>query len=423
MVQYDKYVLNQLLDTYESSLLSIGENKRTIHIEFSFVKKTIPAYFDESSQEYEKIHIQMCELEEKQLIQILWKGKKKGHIISKVRLDTEMLEQAYAYVHRTPKNDMADLNLQMLEDYIGPDTTIVCRTFAKYLSERLKEHKSVKEFIGLEETDQTRRLLDTIQAIEKNREQSYIREFSIIHFQDSKTFEKMVGRVAHVFKRFKENCEEMEPDEILAEYSIYHTPNYVYLKGEAQIFLGEEKIELSALRQGIGISGEDIGKVRFADMEKVKRVITIENLTTYFRWDEEDSLMIYLGGYHNSVRRALLQEIYACHPEAVYLHFGDIDAGGFDIYRNLKEKTGIPFEMYHMDMETLQYYEKYGKRLTEHDRKRLQGMKDSEEFGKVICYMLEHDVKLEQECMGNHINTTGIIASFSGNCVVRQADK
>ena len=137
-------------------------------------------------------------------------------------------------------------------------------------------------------------------------------------------------------------------------------------------------------------------------------MITIENLTTYFRWDEEDSLMIYLGGYHNSVRRALLQEIYACHPEAVYLHFGDIDAGGFDIYRNLKEKTGIPFEMYQMDLDTLQYYEKYGKRLTEHDRKRLQGMKDREEFREVICYMLEHDLKLEQECMGKRsINDEG----------------
>lgn len=401
MVQYDKYVLNQLLDTYESSLLSIGENKRTIHIEFPFVKKAIPAYFDESSQEYEKIHILMRELEEKQLIRILWKGKKEGHIISKVRLNTEMLEQAYAYVHRTPKNDMTALNLQMLEDYLGPDITVVCRTFAKYLSERLKEHKSVKEFISLEETDQTKRLLDTIQAIEKNKTQLYIREFSILHFQDSKIFEKMAGRAAHVFKRFKENCEEMEFDEILAEYNIYHTPNYVYLKGEVKIFLGKEKMELSALKQGIGISGEDIGRVRFADMEKVKKVITIENLTTYFRWDEKDSLLIYLGGYHNSVRRALLQEIYACHPEAVYLHFGDIDAGGFEIYRNLKEKTGIPFKTYQMDLETLQCYEKYGKRLTEHDRKRLQGMKDSEELKEVICYMLEHDVKLEQECMGS----------------------
>lgn len=54
MVPYDKYIVNKLLDTYESSLLSIGENIRTIHVEFRFTKAAIPAYFDESSQEYKR---------------------------------------------------------------------------------------------------------------------------------------------------------------------------------------------------------------------------------------------------------------------------------------------------------------------------------------------------------------------------------
>ena len=34
MVQYDRMVLNHLLDTYENSLLSIGENRRKIQIEY-----------------------------------------------------------------------------------------------------------------------------------------------------------------------------------------------------------------------------------------------------------------------------------------------------------------------------------------------------------------------------------------------------
>ena len=55
MVQYDRMVLNHLLDTYENSLLSIGENRRKIQIEFRFTRTSIPAYYDESSSEYEKI--------------------------------------------------------------------------------------------------------------------------------------------------------------------------------------------------------------------------------------------------------------------------------------------------------------------------------------------------------------------------------
>ena len=45
MAQYDKMVIHKLLDTYESSLLSIGENTRTVHIEFRFTKKNFPQYF------------------------------------------------------------------------------------------------------------------------------------------------------------------------------------------------------------------------------------------------------------------------------------------------------------------------------------------------------------------------------------------
>lgn len=400
MVQYDRYVLNTLLDTYESSLLSTGENRRNIHIEFRFTKKSLPAYFDESSSEYERIHFFMEELEEKRLIGICWKGKKEGHIIAKVQLNAEKLDEAYAYVRRVPKNDMAKQHLRLLEAYISQNPPPVCRAFAKYLQERLFAHKSVKEFIRLEDPASTRQLLDTIRAIEENQTQLYIREFSIRCFQDSKVFEKMEGRIAHVFRKFKEGCEGAAYDEILAEYGIYHTPNYVYLKGNVPLVMRGERIDLSVFRQGLGISGEDMEGIRFCSTANVKQVITIENLTTYFRWQEEDSLLVYLGGYHNGVRRTLLKEIYASYPDAVYYHFGDIDAGGFEIYRDLREKTGIPFRMYHMDLSTLQAHAAYTKHLTENDRKRLLGMREWEELRGIIDYMLEQDTKLEQECIG-----------------------
>lgn len=409
MVQYDRVILNRLLDTYESSLLSTGENRRNIHIEFRFTKKALPAYFDESSSEYERIHFFMESLEEKQLLRICWQGKRKGHIIAKVQLHMEKLEEAYAYVHRVPKNDMTAGHRQLLEECLAEGPTPVCRAFAAYLLERLAAHKSAKEFIRLEDMESTRRLLCTIQAIESNKEQLYVREFSIRHFQDSKAFENMAGKVAHVFRRFKAGCGE-GLQEILAEYGIYHTPNYVYLKGYVSLKVGEESIDLSVLKQGLGVSGEDIGRIRFENTAGVKQVITIENLTTYFRWQARDSLLLYLGGYHNSIRRALLMELYAACPRASYYHFGDIDAGGFEIYRDLREKTGIPFRMYRMDLKTLRAYENYGRPLTENDRKRLQEMRGREELGEVIAYMLEHDVKLEQECIFQTTNElTGMV--------------
>ena len=128
--------------------------------------------------------------------------------------------------------------------------------------------------------------------------------------------------------------------------------------------------------------------------------ITIENLTTFFRWQEPESLIIYLGGYHNGIRRTLLKKIYQELPRISYYHFGDIDAGGFSILKDLRNKTGISFKMYRMDIETLKYYEKYGKELTESDRIRLKEMEKDEELQEVVSYMLLHNVKLEQECVG-----------------------
>ena len=70
-----------------------------------------------------------------------------------------------------------------------------------------------------------------------------------------------------------------------------------------------------------------------------------------------------------------------------------------EIYRDLRDRTGFQFVMYHMDLETLKAYERYGKELTNNDRSRLENMKEKEELADVITYMLQHNVKLEQECI------------------------
>lgn len=399
MAWYDKVVINRLLDIYESSLLSTGDNVRNINIEMRFQKKNFPAYFDESSLEYEKIHILMKVLEEKNLIRIIWKGNKVGHIIEKVQLNIENLQQAYTYVKRAPKSDLEQFHVKELAEYINGVETPVCKKFVDYLLTRIKQHKSVKEFIQLDNYEETLRLLETIQFIENNSTQLYVREFSIMALRDSKAFKKMESKVASVFKRFKPGCEHIELSDILAEYNIYHTPNYVYLKGDVVISIGDEKIDLSVMKQGIGISGEDIGRIKFVSTDKIKKVITIENLTTFFRWNEKNSLIVYLGGYHNTIRRILLLEIYSNIPDIAYYHFGDIDVGGFKIYRDLCIKTGISFSMYYMDLETLKAYERFGKKLTPKDRKRLENMKEQEGLREVIEYMLKHDLKLEQECV------------------------
>lgn len=404
MAGYDIQILKGLLDSYERSLLSQGKNKVTVHISFPFTRKNLPEYFNESSLAYEKIHGSVRVLEEQELVTAVWKNGKEGHIIEKVLLNDKNVAEAYAYLNRKPRREYVRENLELLEEAKERYQTPILQGFLAYLQERLIEGKSVKEFIDIEKPDKTRKILKAVGELENNREDCYIREFSIRHFGNSKTLKSMLGVVRKILQRFGEGFEDMDDCGILAEYSVYHTPDYVYIKGMGELIFGEDLstvVNLTWLKQGIGLSGEDIGRVRILENSKIKKILTIENLTTFFRWQEKDSLMIYLGGYHNSVRRKLLELLYQDFPKAEYLHFGDIDVGGFEIYRDLCRKTGIPFKTYHMGIEELEKYEAYTQELTGNDRKRLAALiQKAESEGKdirVLLYMKEKGRKLEQE--------------------------
>ena len=84
MKRYDEKVLGYLLDRYELSLLYSGKNKinRTVFMPVS--QKTLPEYFDESALQYEVIHQQLEKLEADGYVRLVWKNKKKGHILENV---------------------------------------------------------------------------------------------------------------------------------------------------------------------------------------------------------------------------------------------------------------------------------------------------------------------------------------------------
>ncbi len=399
MVQYDKYILNALIDSYENSVLFTETNKVKLDIKFVFNKKNIPVYFDESSSEYERIHVIVENLQHKGFVNVFWKQQ---GFLSKVTLQLEMLEAIYAYLHRKPKKmQIMDAKTVLLE-YRNSYTTTVITRFLEYLSVRIDNNQSVKEYMDITDLQQFQLVVKAITAIEENDTPRYVREFSIATFQDSKIFEKIKGKVIRVFRDFADTFADKEEEEILAEYNIYHTPNYVYLKGNVMLSIEDQTIPLHAMTQGIGISGEDIEKCSLVECSSITSVMTIENLTSFFRCNRKRCLMIYLGGYHNSIRRRLLNQIYQSLPDVEYYHFGDIDAGGFDIYRDLKEKTGIPFKMYKMDLDTLKEYERFAKPLTKNDRERLEKLVskvDKESVTELVEYMLKHNIKLEQECI------------------------
>lgn len=101
-MRYEERILQTLLDSYERSRLSRGENEVAVHIAFPITPKTMPIYFDENSLAYEEIHGTAGHLEEMGYTCSVWKGGKKNHILQKIVLCDEKVDEIYRHLGRVP---------------------------------------------------------------------------------------------------------------------------------------------------------------------------------------------------------------------------------------------------------------------------------------------------------------------------------
>ena len=426
MKRYDERMLRLLLDRYERSLLSEGKNSRTIHIAQKITKGDFPEYYDAASIEYEEIHRQLFELERKGIVALAWKGKKEGHILERCVLREERIADAYQMLHRTPKDEKRRRVLEILRQYEDK-----LPTFTASVTERLEEGRSVRQYLDEENPDALERVLRLAAAILANREEQYLRSFSIRVFHDSKAAEKELNLACSILTRFERRDlpANLETDEILEEFNIYRNPTFVFLKGDfgdrncsnrisdageavgRQGKTGREKGFPWGLREGIGIFQGDLPAV----LEELEMgtanpdvILTIENLTSYHQWDVSkrilgnQELVIYLAGYANHIKREFLMALQEQFPRAEFYHFGDIDCGGFRIWKNLCVSTGIPIQPFAMNLETWQEYKGSGRALTEGDRNTLIRMMEDPfyaEQGPLFGEMLKEGIKIEQECV------------------------
>ena len=391
MKKYETVVLNVLLDQYERSKSFTGKNVQNQ----SFSKKItdlFPDYADEANFElFSDVNSQMASIEKKGLITV--KRKKRGKIdtevISAVTLDVDSLDRCYRILGRQPKADKNAAIKKLLNEFC--DRTPLLHDFCEEQFRRLEENKKVKYSDDLERLE---RILKVLAEIENVEEETFIRNFSIRVLGDSKAFEHIKTAVVTLL------CEYGGyPDKecVLQDLNIVNNPGYVYVKGKGTITISGQTIDFGRLDGDFGLSSavlDDIEKVEIS----ASKVITIENLTTFNSFVDNDALIIYLGGYHNSIRRNMIRKIYEDNPDKQYFHYGDIDAGGFNILLDLRRKTGISFAPLNMDIETIKKYRNFTKKLTENDKTRLKNLLGGE-FDKVINYMLENDCKLEQEAI------------------------
>ena len=300
------------------------------------------------------------------------------------------LESAFGYEPKFRKRQYVE---QMIARYSGisPAADRECERLKRILV----QNKIPNNYL------QTEEVLKALTFIEKNETLLYVREASMLIYGSSKYLEEnTLERVCNLLRAYeKMPCEEGElQDEILRKYHIVPKKQKICLKGDITLKIEGKRLELGALKNGVEFCTEDLEALEQVIVH-TPEFMTVENKTSFYRCENPEVSFFYLGGYATRFQRDFLKLVYQNNPGVKYLHFGDLDAGGFYIHENLCRITEIPFGLYRMSAVKLrdERFCRYCQPLSERDRSRLKALVENELYCDTVEYMLKHNVKLEQE--------------------------
>ncbi|NBI65771.1 hypothetical protein D1646_02890 [Pseudoflavonifractor sp. 60] len=390
-MNYTSVILNRLIDIYEHrGLFRTADSKKHQGI-FLSVEKTFPEYNDlYDERAYQEINEAIEHLRQRGILQ---GNKDERGQYGKLRFQIETIDFCYQWTGRTILGDTRRAMLDQLNGWETGDSEILER-FRTAQIEQLHKNKPVGHGIG----DQPQKLADVLLALSalmKLTSETYVRNFSNAVFGDSKRFQKIQGCIESILCAY--GGQGLTQHTVLSAFNLVDNPTYVMFKGLLHININGQEIHLEKIPGGISLPSTAVPAIRNISIEGTS-LITVENLTTYHDEPVCQNAIVYLGGFHNTIRTDLLKRIYAANPDKGYFHKGDIDVYGFVILENLKRKTGIPFLPLEMDLDTLKEFEACHliKPLNASDRKMLH-IPQLSPYQEILTYMEQHDCKAEQE--------------------------
>ena len=287
--------------------------------------------------------------------------EKLGDKYTNFTINYDKVNEIYALLKREPASEKLKKCNAILDNYKSKnkilDTIIIDKQ--NKLNNYAKSKGSIlSEFNNTEKLDN---IFKSLLYLLNNKIPIKYREFSQQMYNDSKAFEKIYEKPlktiieTYLPELYLDSENNDDIDNIFSEFYLFKNPVDIKFKGKIRIFTNNDCLDISCFKNGISISSEDIDKIEKIEITG-RALYTIENKTSYYSFQEENSAILYLAGFHNHTKTELLKKIYFWNPNIKYFHFGDIDAGGFYIYYHLLKTTDIPFEMFNMGIEQLELY-------------------------------------------------------------------
>ena len=141
MMNYEKEILNYLIDKYEKSKSFTGQNK--VSQKFSVkLEKEFPKYADDAEYEiFTQINEAIQKLLDKNFVSV--KNKKNG-ITDSVSLKTESIDEVYRFLKRKPKIETNQDLLNILSKYSSEND--ILSKYCTEQTERINTNKKVQFF-------------------------------------------------------------------------------------------------------------------------------------------------------------------------------------------------------------------------------------------------------------------------------------
>ena len=397
---FKKEILQCLIRKYQRRTAKHIETNRRISMSPSEIYRP---YGENNADIYVKEEFNKAVSELELLKMIKTDSLKYSDEIKKIYLLEEAVPSIYDFIQIeygiTPREIVKQKVLILLETYDNTDHTedgiLAVERYCRLVRQQIEKPSFEINYLRIEAN------LKMLAFLQKNEEEIYAREASMLVYGDSKWFqENNYEEICTILREAADAPKnDNEPNDMILE-AFHVVPNEqdIFLKGRWKIRLHDTVIDTRELKGGISVSSADITDIESVTVE-APVLMTVENRTSFQRMQAEDISYLYLGGFATRFQIEFIKKVIAENPQISYIHFGDIDAGGFLIHKNLCDAVGKSFKMYRMGTEQLQdkRFALCLKPLTDNDNARLQGLAEMEPYKDTVLYMLEHNVKLEQE--------------------------
>lgn len=412
-MDYQQWILKHLIAKYEKSK-AFTSGRFTQRIALNVNEEDELQELLEHPDEKRDFLAVLAKLQKLGVIEFSWQKYEQGNLVEKIWLTPEedAIRECYQIIDKIPAKDIVKTLIQLCSHYLQEisESTQV-HSFLEELLEEMYQRQKIPRFFS-EDQKLNEDILRCLAEMEKNVEEQMERIFSSRMYGDSKHFEKYIKpKVLSILRYIKkqENEEYGDDEELLREKGISRWPEIIEFTGGIKAVINDGTvIDFSPMRYGAYINSETILNVEKIVTDGIRRVIFIENKANYIWYvshlKQADELVLFHGGCYSPVKGRWFEQMYTGSKkcDAVeYLHWSDIDIGGFRIYTRLKRCIVAELKPYKMDVETLVKFKDTAIKIKNDDYlqklEQMQNNPEYKEFWCVIQEMLSRGIRLEQE--------------------------